>query len=89
MPQQRMLNSSRLLEMILGQDHKPSVGIKYFLKAEPMLKTDNAVDDHQQHGEMKPVSYTHLDVYKRQPHQIMSITGVLAGSCLLYTSRCV
>ena len=52
---------------------------------------------------LNPVSYTHLDVYKRQALHIAgwfdtylegSIAGYLAlrsgaGTCLLYTSRCV
>ena len=54
---------------------------------------------------LRPVSYTHLDVYKRQyerrQHDMKnkkysiiysSLTGntkVLADACLLYTSRCV
>ncbi|WP_284116851.1 hypothetical protein [Streptomyces fragilis] len=33
-----------------------------------------------------PVSYTHLDVYKRQPEDL---APALADACLLYTSRCV
>ena len=38
---------------------------------------------------VKPVSYTHLDVYKRQ-HQKMAIIGNEQSLiCLLYTSRCV
>ena len=46
-----------------------------------------------------PVSYTHLDVYKRQMLEMVGIAnsqGVyemypheLSGGCLLYTSRCV
>ena len=45
------------------------------------------------------VSYTHLDVYKRQPQVIVNVAGTqdsaddiaanLYGTCLLYTSRCV
>ena len=51
-------------------------------------------------GSTKPVSYTHLDVYKRQDSEfgVASMVGSLyvvaapsgAGkTCLLYTSRCV
>ncbi|WP_171907385.1 hypothetical protein [Burkholderia plantarii] len=46
----------------------------------------------------KPVSYTHLDVYKRQeqgrgavggePFEAFDV-GAGAEACLLYTSRCV
>ena len=43
-----------------------------------------------------PVSYTHLDVYKRQaPQQVFVVHGdapvteIFANTCLLYTSRCV
>ena len=43
------------------------------------------------------VSYTHLDVYKRQAHtlvqaaNVLLLLGILVGFriCLLYTSRCV
>ena len=42
------------------------------------------------------VSYTHLDVYKRQGHALVGAGGQRAGhdvdavhACLLYTSRCV
>ena len=55
-------------------------------------------------GFLKPVSYTHLDVYKRQ--KVLSVTDTIngydsiteevlvtdevdPGTCLLYTSRCV
>ena len=49
---------------------------------------------------LKPVSYTHLDVYKRQVQsvglaeamaQACSYLGIVDDSkgCLLYTSRCV
>ena len=52
---------------------------------------------------LTPVSYTHLDVYKRQaligyiwqeaPEEEMNFTTLLeminASDCLLYTSRCV
>ena len=42
----------------------------------------------------RPVSYTHLDVYKRQLTELptFSVTiifGKLSSNCLLYTSRCV
>ncbi|WP_261371071.1 acetoacetate decarboxylase family protein [Sphingobium sp. B2] len=41
----------------------------------------------------EPVSYTHLDVYKRQQWRFRRVrkTGVWCwvGACLLYTSRCV
>ena len=51
-------------------------------------------------AEPAAVSYTHLDVYKRQVYQhpggglllfvvLKEVLGVLAGACLLYTSRCV
>ena len=45
-----------------------------------------------------PVSYTHLDVYKRQPYEHIFIEYLMFlirqfleahESCLLYTSRCV
>ena len=37
-----------------------------------------------------PVSYTHLDVYKRQIINILiTIHGTEFMACLLYTSRCV
>ena len=46
-----------------------------------------------------PVSYTHLDVYKRQGDRLLGSgrvgggfhagLGLAHGSCLLYTSRCV
>ena len=36
-----------------------------------------------------PVSYTHLDVYKRQPRTSLRVLPPPAPSCLLYTSRCV
>ena len=47
-------------------------------------------------GMLEPVSYTHLDVYKRQGlppltpiwRAIMPIS-TLRRTCLLYTSRCV
>ena len=44
---------------------------------------------------LEPVSYTHLDVYKRQDYEIyLSNAGtgelsVRVKGCLLYTSRCV
>nr|WP_166742227.1 hypothetical protein [Pseudomonas sp. HS-2] len=38
--------------------------------------------------ELAPVSYTQLDVYKRQLPDRPS-TGAGAGPCLLYTTRCV
>ena len=48
---------------------------------------------------MVAVSYTHLDVYKRQPLYFSTLTGPLLAlcsrfqaqymACLLYTSRCV
>ena len=41
----------------------------------------------------KPVSYTHLDVYKRQVCKQIIDSGIFSlhtvNSCLLYTSRCV
>ena len=50
-------------------------------------------------GDAGPVSYTHLDVYKRQEKsyawtiaQVKSILQdetYIGNSCLLYTSRCV
>ena len=45
-------------------------------------------------GEMTPVSYTHLDVYKRQNLMRPAMYGAyhhitVMGNCLLYTSRCV
>ena len=47
------------------------------------------------YGEHKAVSYTHLDVYKRQPQE-PSLFCVFSrkstprrNACLLYTSRCV
>ena len=36
-----------------------------------------------------PVSYTHLDVYKRQGWTSTSTVSWPAWACLLYTSRCV
>ena len=48
-----------------------------------------------------PVSYTHLDVYKRQlldhnglqidgtNDEVMGVGDMMAKYCLLYTSRCV
>ena len=43
--------------------------------------------------DMVPVSYTHLDVYKRQVGRLRLHVpprpGAPAGRCLLYTSRCV
>ena len=41
-----------------------------------------------------PVSYTHLDVYKRQPKMVIVVAAMrkllhLVYGCLLYTSRCV
>ena len=52
-----------------------------------------------------PVSYTHLDVYKRQGHDVtiidkratalqhtiesLDIMAIEGNGCLLYTSRCV
>ena len=44
---------------------------------------------------VKPVSYTHLDVYKRQVWRIRNMTWMECFekygyySCLLYTSRCL
>ena len=45
---------------------------------------------------VEAVSYTHLDVYKRQHHNQSKITIMnktvninIGGFCLLYTSRCV
>ena len=35
------------------------------------------------------VSYTHLDVYKRQAHTFTQHEIGHIGICLLYTSRCV
>ena len=61
-------------------------------------------NDHAIYLDVKPVSYTHLDVYKRQAyipgeghnlqeHSIVLVRGGrvkdLPGVCLLYTSRCV
>ncbi len=45
-------------------------------------------------GRITPVSYTHLDVYKRQVQRDAAEVhgdrgGGLPGRCLLYTSRCV
>ena len=40
----------------------------------------------------KPVSYTHLDVYKRQAllsAESITTLDMSHGTCLLYTSRCV
>ena len=36
-----------------------------------------------------PVSYTHLDVYKRQGLNRPLLGGIVLETCLLYTSRCV
>ena len=52
---------------------------------------DRAVEMFWEHGyegvDVEPVSYTHLDVYKRQvPYQTEGSRG---RDCLLYTSRCV
>ena len=45
-------------------------------------------------AKIKPVSYTHLDVYKRQRekqrwHDVRPQLPGTGGTCLLYTSRCV
>ncbi|WP_459448249.1 hypothetical protein [Erwinia amylovora] len=39
-------------------------------------------------GWSRPVSYTHLDVYKRQALESTLLDRVVKA-CLLYTSRCV
>ena len=52
MPPQHMKNFSRPLEMLQCQEHKPLIGTKYFMKAEPLFKMSNAADDHQQHGQV-------------------------------------
>ena len=70
-----------------GSDKTAALLALYTLQQEFSAKDSNAC---------KPVSYTHLDVYKRQ------LSGLLAGTlarkvlssgflsaCLLYTSRCV
>ena len=36
-----------------------------------------------------PVSYTHLDVYKRQSVCCLATMQSESNTCLLYTSRCV
>ena len=38
---------------------------------------------------LNPVSYTHLDVYKRQSETFAACSSAKVKSCLLYTSRCV
>ena len=41
-------------------------------------------------SEASPVSYTHLDVYKRQGQEYQAlVTAKASDGCLLYTSRCV
>ena len=55
----------------------------------------------QQDADITPVSYTHLDVYKRQGRLFDAVSAILgirrqssfegeaSTACLLYTSRCV
>ena len=55
-----------------------------------MLVSQETRNDH----ELIPVSYTHLDVYKRQTSVIAggdddTVSSYLDYTCLLYTSRCV
>ena len=50
-------------------------------------------DTAQKYHDQTPVSYTHLDVYKRQGlHWLIAVPRVSfpkVWACLLYTSRCV
>ena len=59
------------------------------LRALETLKSVDAIAAEDTRHTSGPVSYTHLDVYKRQVVGCCRWLGGYSNTCLLYTSRCV